>query len=317
MVSNYVYHNVMGADKQALLLETLRVLKKGGVFALNDDMKPKMYGDMDAFVQKLRDMGYEDVRLIDTATEVFGSRRRAGMMMLGDSRMLVGAEVRRRFVMTYTYCERLMWAAIAPAAFRYLARQELGWDISALKQLSKQIYRQMVSRTPDIGSMMENPLRVCLTGGILWLSIYKAAEEKMSEKCFEGMVSASMRSPLVVAAFRGKAKTAFTLKAQYKRAATASLADADRNPFQWNAEVIFGRDAEEYTILYHQCGLCALGRQEGLPHLVPYLCALDTMSVDWMGGRLYRAKTLAAGGDCCDFYICKKGSRWDKERQGK
>ena len=40
--------------------------------------------------------------------------------------------------MTYTYCERLMWAAIAPAAFRYLARQELGWDISALKQLSKQ-----------------------------------------------------------------------------------------------------------------------------------------------------------------------------------
>ena len=44
VVSNYVYHNVMGADKQALLLETLRVLKKGGVFALNDDMKPKMYG---------------------------------------------------------------------------------------------------------------------------------------------------------------------------------------------------------------------------------------------------------------------------------
>lgn len=53
-------------------------------------MKPKMYGDMDAFVQKLRDMGYEDVRLIDTAQEAFGSRRRAAMMMLGDSRMLAG-----------------------------------------------------------------------------------------------------------------------------------------------------------------------------------------------------------------------------------
>ena len=79
--------------------------------------------------------------------------------------------------MNYTYCERLMWAAIAPAAFRYLARQELGWDISALKQRSMQLYRQMVSRTPDIGSMMKNPLRVCPTGGMLWLSIYKAAEE--------------------------------------------------------------------------------------------------------------------------------------------
>ena len=90
VVSNYVYHNIMGADKQALLLESLRVLKKGGVFALNDEMKPRMYGDMEAFAQKLRDIGYQEVRLVDTATEVFGSRRRAAMMMLGDSWMLVG-----------------------------------------------------------------------------------------------------------------------------------------------------------------------------------------------------------------------------------
>ena len=90
VVSNYVYHNITGADKQALLLESLRVLKKGGAFALNDEMKPRMYGDMEAFAQKLRDIGYQEVRLVDTATEVFGSRRRAAMMMLGDSRMLVG-----------------------------------------------------------------------------------------------------------------------------------------------------------------------------------------------------------------------------------
>ena len=48
-----------------------------------------------------------------------------------------------------------------------------------------------------------------------------------------------------------------------------------------------------------------------------YMCALDTMSIDWMGGVLHRTKTLATGGDCCDFYICKKDSRWDKERQAK
>ncbi len=90
VVSNYVYHNITGTDKQELLLETLRVLKKGGVFALNDEMKPHMYGDMEAFAQRLRDMGYQDVRLIDTAKEAFGSRRRAALMMLGDSRLLVG-----------------------------------------------------------------------------------------------------------------------------------------------------------------------------------------------------------------------------------
>ena len=90
VVSNYVYHNIAGADRRALLLETLRVLKKGGVFALNDDMKPRLYGDMEAFAQELRDQGYEEVRLIDTASEAFGSRRRAVKLMLGGSRMLAG-----------------------------------------------------------------------------------------------------------------------------------------------------------------------------------------------------------------------------------
>ena len=90
VVSNYVYHNIVGADKRALLRETLRVLKPGGVFALNDDMKPRMYGDMEEFARELRAAGFREVRLVDTATEIFGSHRRAAMMMLGGSQMLVG-----------------------------------------------------------------------------------------------------------------------------------------------------------------------------------------------------------------------------------
>lgn len=219
--------------------------------------------------------------------------------------------------MTYTCCETVMWHMMMPAAFRYLSQTEPDWDIPALKRKSKQMYRQMVSRTPDIGSMTKNPLRVCMTAGMLWLSAYEAAEGRMSEKRFEGMVDASMKAPLVQRSFRGKSKTAFTAKAQRRRAEVAAKTDAANNPYQWDAEVTLGRDAEEYTILYRQCGLCALGRQEGLSHLVPYMCALDTMSIDWMGGMLYRTETLAIGGKCCDFYICKKDSKWDKEYQKK
>ena len=57
VISNYVYHNIMGADKHALLLESLRVLKKGGVFVLHDNMKPQMYGDMNAFVEEAEGHG--------------------------------------------------------------------------------------------------------------------------------------------------------------------------------------------------------------------------------------------------------------------
>ena len=90
VVSNYVYHNIAGADRQALLLETLRTLKKGGAFTINDTMPPRLYGDMEAFVQKLRAMGYQEVQLVDTSAEIFGSRFRAGAVLLGNSKMLSG-----------------------------------------------------------------------------------------------------------------------------------------------------------------------------------------------------------------------------------
>ena len=90
VTSNYVYHNITGADKQALLLETLRVLKKGGMFAIHDLMSPGRYGDMQAFVQKLRDMGYERVELMDTTDGSFMTPKEACRLMLRGSTLLVG-----------------------------------------------------------------------------------------------------------------------------------------------------------------------------------------------------------------------------------
>ena len=90
VTSNYVYHNIVGHDKQQLLLETLRVLKKGGTFAIHDLMSKARYGDMEAFVQKLKGMGYADVRLIDTTDGTFLDRKEALLLGLGGSKLLVG-----------------------------------------------------------------------------------------------------------------------------------------------------------------------------------------------------------------------------------
>ena len=46
-----------------------------------------------------------------------------------------------------------------------------------------------------------------------------------------------------------------------------------------------------------------------------YMCAMDFISADLMGGVLYRTGTLAEGAEKCDFYVCKKDSKWDKERK--
>lgn len=90
VTSNYVYHNITGVDKQQLLLETLRVLKKGGTFAIHDLMSKRRYGDMQAFMQQLREMGFEEVQLIDTADGMFMSRLESRRLMLRGSSLLVG-----------------------------------------------------------------------------------------------------------------------------------------------------------------------------------------------------------------------------------
>ncbi len=89
VVSNYVYHNIPG-DRQQYLLETLRTLKKGGTFALHDIFSRSKYGDMQAFVQKLRDMGYENVELIDTTNGRFITKFESVWMALSGSALLIG-----------------------------------------------------------------------------------------------------------------------------------------------------------------------------------------------------------------------------------
>ena len=90
VTSNYVYHNITGVNKQDLLLETLRVLKKGGTFAIHDLMSKTRYGDMDAFLRKLKGMGYAEVRLIDTTDGTFMSKKEAVCLGLGGSALLIG-----------------------------------------------------------------------------------------------------------------------------------------------------------------------------------------------------------------------------------
>ena len=90
VVSNYVYHNIPSRDRQAILLETLRTLKKGGTFAIHDIFSAGKYGDMQSFMKKLKEMGYERVELIDTADGKWMSKGEAGWMGLSGSALLTG-----------------------------------------------------------------------------------------------------------------------------------------------------------------------------------------------------------------------------------
>ena len=90
VTSNYVYHNIPSRDRQAILLETLRVLKKGGTFAIHYIFSKEKYGDMQSFVKRLNDLGYEQAELIPTDNGRFMSPWEAKWMALSGSALLVG-----------------------------------------------------------------------------------------------------------------------------------------------------------------------------------------------------------------------------------
>ena len=90
VTSNYVYHNITGINRQDLLLETLRLVKKGGTFAIHDIFSKGKYGDMQSFVRELEDKGYENIQLIDTTDGLFMTKKEAAQYSLKHSAIFFG-----------------------------------------------------------------------------------------------------------------------------------------------------------------------------------------------------------------------------------
>ncbi len=89
IISNYCIHNIPSKDRQKILLEAFRVLKKGGAFAIHDIFSRGKYGDMQSFIENLKTKGYENVELIKTEDKFF-KKNEAKFLSLRDSAILIG-----------------------------------------------------------------------------------------------------------------------------------------------------------------------------------------------------------------------------------
>ncbi len=89
ITSNYVFHNIPG-NKQEMIINVLALLKKGGSFAIHDLFSKQHYGNIDELIQKLREMGFEKVELIDTTKGLAMNEKEAKKYMLTSSKLLFG-----------------------------------------------------------------------------------------------------------------------------------------------------------------------------------------------------------------------------------
>ena len=85
------FDKTIPADDWGLLLALVGAAGAGhGIFAIHDLMSPARYGDMDAFVKRLKAEGYEEVRLIDTTDGAFMEKKEASWLGLAGSTLLIG-----------------------------------------------------------------------------------------------------------------------------------------------------------------------------------------------------------------------------------
>lgn len=74
----------------------------------------------------------------------------------------------------------------------------------------------------------------------------------------------------------------------------------------WVVDVLEKTDQYELGYNYYECGICKLCRDEGCFELAQYLCRLDFVLADIIGMKLERTKTIAGGGDFCDFRYSRR-----------
>ena len=72
-VSNFVFHEVATQpDKRLVVKEALRVVKKGGAFAFHDlFLQKSLYGDIDEFVEVLKNEGVSEIHFAKSRDESF------------------------------------------------------------------------------------------------------------------------------------------------------------------------------------------------------------------------------------------------------
>jgi hypothetical protein len=204
--------------------------------------------------------------------------------------------------MKYDTLARIVYLMYQRPIFKYLETVYGKKDTKLIKRKTKRIYREMLERTPGIGGSKENSLTGGLVMGCLMFAIYLATDRKMKEEIFANVAKSAGNAPILKKIF--SKKDPFSEKSHRSKASEAIRSQKSDYSMDWK----FTHEAkvDEYFTTYTKCGICELAKKEDCFHLVKYICKIDYITIDLMGGKLERTKTIADGYEICDFHVIRK-----------
>lgn len=168
---------------------------------------------------------------------------------------------------------------------------------------AKRLFNLMMRNPPDIdwnGPMVMNTLVAAFVA-----SVYNAGREKITPDQMRGIMTKGLESQGLFKHFLSM-NDYFCKDWQDQRNASAKLSQKREFSDDFVAEFVYGETTDEYGVVYHECGIYKLLKREGCTELAPFMCGFDYVMVKYMNATLKRTKTLATGGDCCDFWYTKK-----------
>ena len=211
--------------------------------------------------------------------------------------------------------DRAVFAVVSSVCVKALLKEHPEWNGRKIKRIAKPRYLKMLQETPQIGSYIDNCLKICLAGGAVWFSIYEAVEAlygKMSDELYGRMCNATYSIPIMERKYRKM--PFFDAKFQDKYAAKMEKVLKCKSDSNWTPN--YGKGAPDFsTMRFTTCGLCALAKRTGHQDILPIMCSTDYTVAKLMGVILHRDKTLSTGDACCDYLYTRPGSEIEKKWQ--
>ncbi len=181
--------------------------------------------------------------------------------------------------------------------------------VNAIEPVARTEFQRLIPQLPYIGGKT-NPLTYNLVSTAWFLGLYRAMQNQGKAINELGpllldVYQAWMDSyPAWLLRLRGW--WAFTPMARRRLEQRSRLSQERHYPGNWVFSFI-PKNGHDFGVDYTECGIYKFCREQNATELMPYLCSVDYIMSERMGLGLERTKTLAEGGQRCDFRFKHRG----------
>ena len=167
----------------------------------------------------------------------------------------------------------------------------------------KKEYRAIIERAPELGS--SNPFALNTYFACVFIGLWLGSDKELSPETMGEIMAESLKT----------VKPLFGLinlnRPSHAKLVQSQMADkylkwyekyGKEYPTTWEMK---GNTENRRGVYYElrNCPICALCNKEGIPEIMPPMCALDTLMFSMMHGTLLRNQMIASGGEMCDYWV--------------